>query len=94
MIDDISPAGKPIPLTVEKPVRGEEVRAGLRPFQLVKYFSFTSLGVILVFTLILSWVISNHARKVMLEQSEEYSLLLAENLNQQVFRSFVLVAGS
>jgi two-component system, NtrC family, sensor histidine kinase HydH len=43
-----------------------------------------------VFTLFLSWVISNHARKVMLEQSEEYSLLLAENLNQQVFRSFVL----
>lgn len=90
MIDDTPPAGKPISLTVEKPVRREEVRAGLRHFQLVKYFSFTSLGVILVFTLILSWVISNHARKVMLEQSEEYSLLLAENLNQQVFRSFVL----
>ena len=90
MIDDISPAGKPISLTVEKPLRKEEMRAGLRPFQLVKYFSFTSLGVILVFTLFLSWVISNHARKVMLEQSEEYSLLLAENLNQQVFRSFVL----
>ena len=31
-----------------------------------------------------------HARTVMLDQSEEYSLLLAENLNQQVFRGFVL----
>lgn len=82
--------GKMISLTVEKPLRKEEVEAGSRPFQLVKYFSFTSLGVILVFTLILSWVISNHARKIMLEQSEAYSLLLAENLNQQVFRSFVL----
>ncbi len=79
-----------ISLTVEKPLRREELQAGLRPFQLVKYFSFTSLGVILLFTLILSWVISNHAQKIMLEQSEEYSLLLAENLNQQVFRSFVL----
>ena len=75
---------------VEKPLRKEEIQAGSRPFQLVKYFSFTSLGVILIFTLVLSWVISNHARKVMLEQSEDYSLLLAENLNQQVFRSFVL----
>ncbi len=68
----------------------EQMRAGLMPFQLVKYFSFTSLGVILIFTLFLSWVISKHARNVMLDQSEAYSLLLAENLNQQVFRGFVL----
>jgi len=68
----------------------EKMRAGLMPFQLVKYFSFTSLGVILIFTLFLSWFISKHARTVMLDQSEAYSLLLAENLNQQVFRGFVL----
>jgi len=72
--------------------RKETVDAGLQPFILVKYFSFSSLGVILVFTLVLSWIISNNARKVMLEQNEEYSLLLAENLNQQVFRRFVLPA--
>jgi signal transduction histidine kinase len=64
--------------------------AGLQPFKLVKYFSFSSLAVILIFTIFLSWVISNNARKVMLNQSEEYSLVLAENLNQQVFRRFVL----
>ncbi len=68
----------------------ERLRAGLMPFQLVKYFSFSSLGVILVFTLFLSWIISKNARNVMLDQSEAYSLLLAENLNQQIFRSFVL----
>jgi two-component system, NtrC family, sensor histidine kinase HydH len=89
MADEIMP-GKMASLVVEKHLRKEEVQAGLRPFRLVKYFSFTSLAVILVFTLILSWVISNHAQKIMLEQSEDYSLLLAENLNQQVFRSFVL----
>jgi signal transduction histidine kinase len=83
-------SGDMIVPSVQKSLRKEEVKAVSRPFQLVKYFSFTSLGVILVFTLILSWVISNHARKIMLEQSEDYSLLLAENLNQQVFRSFVL----
>lgn len=74
----------------DDPEQLEQLRAGLMPFQLVKYFSFTSLGVILIFTLVLSWVISKHARTVMLDQSESYSLLLAENLNQQVFRGFVL----
>ncbi|HBG21018.1 MAG TPA: two-component sensor histidine kinase, partial [Desulfobulbaceae bacterium] len=71
-------------------VRRQKVEAGLQPFMLVKYFSFSSLGVILVFTLLLSWIISDNARKVMMEQNEEYSLLLAENINQQVFRRFVL----
>jgi len=73
-------------------VRQQKLEAGLVPFKLVKYFSFSSLVVILVFTLFLSWIISNNARKVMMEQNEEYSLLLAENLNQQVFRRFVLPA--
>ncbi|THB75211.1 MAG: two-component sensor histidine kinase [Desulfobulbaceae bacterium] len=63
-----------------------------QPFTLVKYFSFSALGVFLIVTLFLSWIISNHARDVMLKQSEDYSLLLAENLNQQVFRRFVLPA--
>jgi len=73
-------------------VRQQKLDAGLRPFKLVKYFSFSSLVVILIFTLFLSWIISENARKVMMEQNEEYSLLLAENLNQQVFRRFVLPA--
>ena len=73
-------------------VRRQKVEAGLQPFKLVKYFSFSSLAVILVFTLLLSWIISDNARKVMMEQNEEYSLLLAENINQQVFRRFVLPA--
>ncbi len=72
--------------------RQQKLNAGLQPFTLVKYFSFSALGVFLIFTLFLSWVISNHARDVMLKQSEDYSLLLAENLNQQVFRRFVLPA--
>ena len=76
----------------EGPRRQQQSDTGLQTFKLVKYFSFTSLGVILVFTMILSWIISNHARRVMLEQSEEYVLLLAENINQQVFRRFVLPA--
>jgi two-component system sensor histidine kinase HydH len=61
-----------------------------RPFRLVKFFSFTGLGLILIATMILSWVISNYARKVMLDRSESYSLLLAEHVNRQVFLQFVL----
>jgi len=74
-------------------IRQQKIEAGLQPFKLVKYFSFSSLGVILVFTLFLSWAISNHARKIMLEQSEEYSVAFAENLNQQVFRRFVVITA-
>jgi len=74
----------------EDPIRQQKLDAGLQPFKLVKYFSFSSLAVILIFTLFLSWAISKNAKKVMLKQSEEYSLVLAENLNQQVFRRFVL----
>ncbi len=75
---------------IEDPERLEKLRAGLKPFQLVKYFSFSSLGVFLLFTLVLSWAISKNARQVMLDQSEAYSLLIAQNLNQQVVRGFVL----
>lgn len=72
-------------------IRQQKIDAGLQPFKLVKYFSFSSLGVILILTLVLSWIISNHARTVMLEQTEEYSVIFAENLNQQVFRRFVVL---
>ena len=61
-----------------------------RPFRLVKFFSFTGLGLVLITTMVLSWVISNYAKKVMLERSESYSFLLAEHVNRQVFLQFVL----
>jgi two-component system sensor histidine kinase HydH len=74
-------------------IRQQKIDAGLQPFKLVKYFSFSSLGVILIFTLFLSWAISNNARTTMLEQTEEYSVIFAENLNQQVFRRFVVITA-
>jgi signal transduction histidine kinase len=61
-----------------------------KPFRLVKYFSFTGLGLVLITTMVLSWIISNHAKKVILNRSESYSLLLAEHVNRQVFLQFVL----
>jgi len=64
--------------------------ASLKPFRLVKFFSYSGLAVFLLFTLVLSWVISNHAKKVLLERSEAYAFVVAENLSHQVFQQFVI----
>ena len=75
---------------IKKKNRRRSVRTGHQPFALVKYFSFTSLSVILLASLILTWSLSNNAKKVLLERSDSYSRLFAENLNRQVFLQFVL----
>lgn len=62
----------------------------LLPFELVKYFSFTSLLLILIASFVLSWVIASNAKTVLLQRSEAYSRLFADNLNRQVFLQFVL----
>lgn len=62
----------------------------LLPFELVKYFAFISLVLIFCASLLLSWVLANNAKKVLLQRSEAYSKLFAENLNRQVFLQFVL----
>jgi len=74
---------------IRKPVDGAEI-AAMKPFRLVKFFSFTSLAVFLVFTLALSWLISNYAQRTLLERSEAYALVVTENLSHQVFQQFVV----
>ncbi|XOF32804.1 MAG: two-component system sensor histidine kinase NtrB [Candidatus Electrothrix sp. YB6] len=64
--------------------------SGVQPFALVKYFSFTSLSVILLASFVLTWSFSDNARKTMLERSESYSRMFAESLNRQVFNRFVM----
>lgn len=61
-----------------------------KPFQLVKFFSFTSLVVFLFSTFILSWVISDNAKSVLIKRSEAYVQLIAEKMNQQIVQQFVL----
>ncbi len=63
---------------------------GLLPFELVKYFAFTALLAMLLASLVLAWMVSNNARMVLLERSEAYAQLFADNLNRQVFLQFVL----
>lgn len=68
----------------------EAAIASMKPFRLVKFFSYSGLMVFMVFTIALSWFISNYARKVLLERSEAYSLVVSENISHQVFQQFVL----
>lgn len=69
---------------------GADARESIKPFRLVKYFSLTSLVVILIPTLLLSIFISQRAKNELLRKSEQYALLVATNLNHQVFNQFVL----
>jgi len=77
-------------LTKRKRNRRRSANSGSQSFALVKYFSYTSLAVLLLASLLLTWILSNNAKKVMLERSDSYSRLFAENLNRQVFLQFVL----
>ncbi|MDJ0912101.1 MAG: ATP-binding protein [Desulfobacterales bacterium] len=62
----------------------------IKPFRLVKYFTFTSLIVIFCGTLVLSVLNTQWARTMQRKKSEDFALLLIENLNHQVFLQFVL----
>lgn len=61
-----------------------------KPFALVKFFSFATLFVFLVFTPVFAILISNHANGVMLRRSEEYALVFARNVNQQLYDRFIM----
>lgn len=67
-----------------------EAKESLKRFRLVKYFSLSSLVVILIPTLALSLFIAHRTKSELLRKSEQYALLVASNLNHQVFTQFVL----
>jgi len=69
---------------------GVDAKESIKPFRLVKFFSLTSLVVIFIPTLLLSIFISQRAKNELLRKSEQYALLVATNLNHQVFTQFVL----
>ncbi len=61
-----------------------------KPFRLVKYFTVTSLILIFMGTIILSMLNTHWARAMQREKSEEYALLIIENLNHQIFLQFIM----
>ena len=60
------------------------------PFNLAKFFSYISLVLILGSSVILSLFIGRTMTDTMLESQQEYALLLADNMNRQIFRKFTL----
>ncbi len=57
---------------------------------MVKFLSWGSLILILGFSLFLSVFLANYARDMVLQKKKDFSLLLAENLNHQVYQRFTL----
>jgi len=62
----------------------------IKPFKLVKYFTFSSLIVIFLGALILSALNTHWARTMLIKKSEDYALVLIENLNHQLFQQFII----
>lgn len=60
------------------------------PFALAKFFSYVSLLLILVSSFFLALFVGNTMRASLLDSQEDYALLLAQNLNKQIFRRFTL----
>jgi two-component system, NtrC family, sensor histidine kinase HydH len=61
-----------------------------KPFKLVKYFFLSSFIVMLIFAVSLTLIITQRSKEALLKKTEDFAVLLAENLNHQVFFNFVL----
>jgi len=60
------------------------------PFQLVKFLSWSSLLLILGASVFMVVVIGNYAQRSVMAKDKEFSRLLAENLNHQIYQRFTL----
>jgi len=57
---------------------------------LVKYFTFTSLIVVFIGTIVLAVLNTHWARSMQFQKREAFALVLAENLNHQMFFQFII----
>jgi two-component system, NtrC family, sensor histidine kinase HydH len=60
------------------------------PFQVAKFLSWGSFILILTMGLFLSIFMANYARQTVMKKNHEFALLLAENLNHQIYQRFTL----
>ncbi|MCF6247350.1 MAG: ATP-binding protein [Desulfobacula sp.] len=63
---------------------------GIKPFRLVKFFTFSSLVIMFTATIIISALNAHWVRNILLEKSQDYATLLVENLNHQIITRFML----
>jgi len=62
----------------------------IKPFRLVKYFTFASLIVVFIGTIVLAVLNTHWARSMQFQKREDFALLLGENLNHQMFFQFII----
>ena len=62
---------------------------GIRPFRLVKFFTFSSLVIMFTATIVISALNAHWVRNILLEKNQEFDLLLVENLNHQIITRFM-----
>ncbi len=74
---------------MKKIPQNESNTQGVRPFILVKAFTFSSLIVMLTATIVIAALNAHWVRNILLEKNKEYNSLLVENLNHQIFLRFV-----
>ena len=60
------------------------------PFNLARLFSYVSLVLILISSVILAFFIGRTIISNVLSGQQEYALLLADNMNRQIFRKFTV----
>ncbi len=63
---------------------------GTKPFRLVKFFTFSSLVIMFMATIVISALNAHWVRNILLQKSEEYANLLVENLNHQIISRFMI----
>jgi len=71
-------------------INTKDTEEKIKPFRLVKYFTFTSLIVIFLGIVVLSVLNTHWARTMQRKKSEDYASVLVENLNQQIFNQFLI----
>lgn len=68
----------------------KSIRPETSRFRLVKFFAYASFMILIIASFTLSMVISQRATKVLMNTYENDALLIANNLNHQVFHYFVI----
>jgi len=63
---------------------------GIKPFRLVKFFTFSSLVIMFTATIVISALNAHWVRNILLDKSEDYASLLVENLNHQIISRCLL----
>ncbi len=63
---------------------------GIKPFRLVKFFTFSSLVIMFTATIVISGLNAHWVRNILLEKSEDYASLLVENLSHQIITRYML----